>query len=252
MQIIPVLDILDGVVVHGIAGQRDTYRPVESVIALSAHPLDVAEAFRETFGFEALYVADLDAIAGRDPNFETYRSLADAGFRQMIDCGLKNAVDAEAALMAGAEQVIAALETWPLLSSLEMLVHRLGSQRVVFSLDLKNGVPLRRLSDVVSSHPADIGAAVLEAGVQNLIVLDLAAVGVDQGVSTLPLCEELIDFAPRTRIITGGGVRSTEDLKSLAESAVHGVLVASALHSGAITASDLVGLGSGSGEARPK
>lgn len=243
MQIIPVLDILDGGVVRGVAGQRDSYRPVESVFAPSAHPLDVAEAFRDTFGLDTLYVADLDAILRGEPDFETYRQLADAGFHLMIDAGLKNSVDAEAALMAGADQVIAGLETWPLLSSLEMLVHRLGVERVIFSLDLKNGEAVRTFSDVTTSDPADIGAAVLEAGVQNVIVLDLAAVGVGEGISTLPLCQELIEFAPRTRIITGGGVRSTDDLTSLPESAVHGVLVASALHSGAITADDLASFG---------
>lgn len=239
MQIIPVLDILDGVVVRGVAGQRDAYRPVESVIAASADPLAVASAFRETFGLESIYIADLDAILRGEPNLDLYRTLSDDGFRLMIDSGLRNGVDADVALTAGADQVIAGLETWPLLSSLEMLVRRIGPERLIFSLDLKNGTPLRTFSDLVSSEPADIGAAVLEAGVQDMIVLDLAAVGIAQGTPTLPLCQELFDFAPRSRLITGGGVRTLEDLKSLNGPAIQGVLLASALHSGSITGADL-------------
>ncbi|MEO2032163.1 MAG: HisA/HisF-related TIM barrel protein [Planctomycetaceae bacterium] len=242
MLIIPVLDLLDGVVVRGIAGKRESYRPVESVIAASASPLDVAFAFRETFGLTTLYVADLDAILRAEPNYEIYRTLATEGFRLLIDSGLRNAEDAEASLSAGATQVIAGLETWPLLSSLEMLIRCVGADRVVFSLDLNAGVPVRTFFDLLSLDPLDIGTAVLEAGVRDMIVLDLASVGVGQGVPTLPLCRELAEFAPRTKLITGGGVRSSADLQAVAAQHLHGVLIASAIHNGAVTPEELANI----------
>lgn len=243
MQIIPVLDLLEGAVVRGVAGKRETYRPVESLIAPSADPLEVATAFRDVFGLETLYVADLDAILSGEANYEVYRTLSEAGFRLLVDSGLRNAADAEFALNAGASQVIAGLETWPLLSSLEMLVQRLGHEHVIFSLDLKGGIPVRSFADLMSSTAADTGAAVLEAGVRNMIVLDLAAVGVGQGVTTLPLCRELADFAPNSRLITGGGVRSLDDLRAVAAEKLHGVLIASALHNGSISAESLAEFG---------
>lgn len=243
MLIIPVLDLLDGIVVRGVAGQRESYRPVESVIVPSADPLDVAFAFRDTFGLNTLYVADLDAILRSEPNYEIYGTLADEGFCLLIDSGLHNAADAEASLAAGATQVIAGLETWPLLASLEMLVRAIGPERVVFSLDLKAGMPVRTFFDLVNSEPLDIGTAVLEAGVRDMIVLDLASVGVGQGVSTLPLCHELSEFAPRTKLISGGGVRSSADLHAIAAHDLHGVLIASAIHNGAISSDELANFG---------
>jgi phosphoribosylformimino-5-aminoimidazole carboxamide ribotide isomerase len=239
MQIIPVLDLLDSVVVRGVAGQRDEYRPIESDLAPSSNPVDVAIAFRNTFGLNRLYVADLDAILRGEPNWPVYEQLRQEGFELLIDAGVTNAVDATAVLAAGANQVIAGLETWPLLSSLEMLVNQLGEERVIFSLDMKNGQPIAKLRDLNSKDPGDIGACVLEAGVRELIVLDLGSVGTATGVSTTGLCRELKDFAPRCRLITGGGVRNAADLAELSAASVDAVLVASALHDGSITADDV-------------
>ena len=47
MTVLPVLDVLEGVVVRGVAGQRAEYRPLRSRLVESAVPLDVARALRE-------------------------------------------------------------------------------------------------------------------------------------------------------------------------------------------------------------
>ena len=239
MRIIPVIDILDSQVVRGVAGQRDQYRPVESRITDSAEPLAVANAFRDSFGLSTLYVADLDAILNADPNVEVYERLKDDGFELLIDAGLRNVFDAEAMLMAGAAKVIVGLETWPLLASLEMMLHKIGSERVIFSLDLKSGHPIRKFDDMISDDPVDIGCAAIESGIRELIVLDLAAVGVASGPTTLEICQSLRDFAPKLKLITGGGVRSSDDLSTLRSAGIDGVLVASALHDGSISPDDL-------------
>ena len=239
MQVIPVLDLLNSVVVRGVAGRRDAYRPVDSSIAATAHPIDVAVAFRELFGLNRLYVADLDAILRGEPNWPILAQLRREGFELLVDAGVSNTEDAAVVLEAGASQVIAGLETWPLLSSLEMLRHRLGEDRVLFSLDLKDGRPISQFRDLTTDDPIETGTCVLEAGIRELIVLDLGSVGTGSGVPTLTLCRELKEFAPRCRIITGGGVRSDADLAQLAPEGIDGVLVASALHDGSLTPDQL-------------
>lgn len=239
MRIIPVLDLLNSVVVRGVAGQREAYRPVESALTQSSKPLDVATAIRREFGLCEFYVADLDAIVNDAANLELYGELRAAGFQLMVDAGLKSAADADIALTAGAHQVIAGLETWPTLASLELLINRLGPEQVVFSLDLRAGKAMRTLRDLTSDDPLDIAAAVLEAGVRELIVLDLAAVGVSAGTPTLDLCHRIREFVPNVRLITGGGIRDVEDVKTLRQQGLDGVLVASALHNGRLTREDL-------------
>ena len=239
MRIIPVLDLLHSVVVRGVAGQRDEYRPVESCFAESANAVDMALAIRRTFGLNQLYVADLDAILDREPNWPVYQQLVELEFELLIDAGVSTAADVAGVLAAGAKQVIVGLETWPLLSSLEMLLATAGEENIIFSLDMKDGRPVSKFRDMTNDDPADIGACVLEAGVREMIVLDLGSVGMKSGLPTLELCRELNDFAPNSRLITGGGVRNPDDIKQLADEPIDGILVASALHDGSITAEDI-------------
>ena len=85
LQILPVLDLLNGVVVRGVGGRRDEYRPVESVLTVSVKPLDVARAFRERLGLTTLYVADLDGILHQLPNDNVFRQLAADGLELWSD-----------------------------------------------------------------------------------------------------------------------------------------------------------------------
>lgn len=239
MFILPVLDLLHGVVVRGVAGQRETYRPVDSQICSSADPLAVAAAFREHFGLDRLYVADLDAILHRKPNFDTYRRLSAAGFSLLVDAGIRTVDAALAVLDAGSESVIAGLESTPSPEFLGDLVRSCGPERVVFSLDLHSGQPLIGGNGWQGMSALNIGEAAVAQGIQRLIVLDLAQVGVANGLSTLELCTQIRARSPSVDLITGGGVRDVDDLETLAKSPVDGILIASALHNGKLSRADL-------------
>ena len=69
MQVVPVIDLIDGVVVRGELGDRDAYRPIETPLSATPDPVDVAAGFLRLAPFPTLYVADLDAIRGRGDNF---------------------------------------------------------------------------------------------------------------------------------------------------------------------------------------
>ena len=75
LKVIPVIDILDGLVVHAIRGRRQEYQPLKSSLCNSVDPIEVAKAFK-TLGFNELYIADLDGITKRQDKFsnaQTYR-----------------------------------------------------------------------------------------------------------------------------------------------------------------------------------
>ena len=239
MKILPVIDLLDGIVVRGVAGRRDEYRPVVSRLAENADAQTVARAFRDRLGLNELYVADLDAILYERPNLSIYGSLADDGFDIMVDAGLRDVERASQTIEAGATAVIAALETSPGWTLLRELCVAIGPERLIFSLDMREGEPLGRLSSPVTSNPWDIARQAIDAGVARMIVLDLAGVGVDAGVPTLPLCRRLRRSFPQLRLITGGGVRSVDDLRELQTLGIEGVLLASALHNGTIGRKEL-------------
>ncbi len=229
MRLIPVLDILNHVVVRGVAGNRDLYRPIASCLCDSVEPLDVARAIRQRFGFDEVYIADLDAIMHGRVGHSVYRQLHDDGFRLMVDAGVGDAEPAVRVLASGVERVIVGLESCPSPESLRVIVDAVSADRVVFSLDMKGGVPLGSLE--WGRDPERIAALAIECGVRRLIVLDLAGVGAEAGVPTIALCQRLrAEHGPEIEIITGGGVRNADDLRMLEQAGVDGVLVASVLH----------------------
>jgi phosphoribosylformimino-5-aminoimidazole carboxamide ribotide isomerase len=239
MRVIPVLDLMGGVVVRGVGGRRNEYRPVQSRLASSARPLDVARAFRERLGLDELYVADLDALEGARGQVEIIREVAADGFRLLVDAGLRQAHSGRMLIEAGAERAVAALETSDGPDQFRSLLGELGAKHIVFSLDLKGGRLLGNPAAWDTDDPRELAGKVVGCGAQSMIVLDLAGVGERGGVPTRDLCRRLREEFPKIELVTGGGVRDARDLAELAECGMDGVLLASALHDGSLTAADL-------------
>lgn len=239
MQILPVLDLLNGVVVRGVAGRRSEYRPLVGDLSPSADPLVVAEALRTRFGLFEIYVADLDAILHGPANWDVYCQLAERGFRLLIDAGLRDLELAARLLENGATAVVVGLETCPAPQLLKTLCATYDPRKIIFSLDLQAGLPLGNLDHWPTRVPDEIASVAIGAGIQTLIVLDLAQVGTGNGLSTLPLCQNIARRHPQVQLITGGGVRHAADLADLRQHHLAGVLIASALHDGRLQPDDL-------------
>jgi phosphoribosylformimino-5-aminoimidazole carboxamide ribotide isomerase len=239
MQILPVIDLMNGVVVRGVRGHRQQYQPLVSRLTTSVQPLDVASAIRGHFGLNEFYLADLDAILGKPPSLNLVRKMLDKGLRLWVDAGI--GVDARhiAALAeVGVQQIIAGLESLEGPAQLQELVALHGASRLVFSLDMSEGKALARAS-WIDARPWDIARQAIDVGVRRMLVLDLAAVGANQGTLSAELCAELRSAYPSLEIATGGGIRDVADLRALSQMGIDNVLIASALHDGRLTAEDL-------------
>lgn len=238
-RIVPVIDLLGGVVVRGIAGRREEYRPLHSPLCPDAQPMTLARSFAER-GFRDVYLADLDAIGGAEPAWDIYGQVTDCGLQLWVDAGLTSVDRArEMATLKTSHGplsgVIAGLESLPSPTFLQEILAIVGVDRLVFSLDLKGGRPIAQSSDWQGFDGYVVATSALSMGVRRIIVLDLARVGMNEGVGTEPLCRWLRNANPNVEIIAGGGVRSVADLQSLAEAGCDAALVASALHDGRIT-----------------
>jgi HisA/HisF family protein len=233
MRILPVLDLLGGQVVRGIAGRRQDYRPVVSRLTRSSHPLDVARAFRKHFGLTELYVADLDAIAGQEPAWSLFSALRAEGFHLWIDAGVREAARGRLLAEQGAG-VVAGLETLAGPAVLAELVRDLGG-RLVFSLDLCGGVPLGKTDAWQGADAWSLAEQAVALGVGRLLVLDLSRVGSNTGTGTDVFCGRLAAAHPEVEVWAGGGVRGLADLRRLQACGVRAVLVATALHDGGLT-----------------
>ena len=237
MKIVPVIDVLGGVAVHAVRGVRKNYQSLKSVLCTSADPVEVAASLK-TFGFDELYVADLDAITGGQPTFSLLTQIRDkTGLTLMVDAGITNLQTAKDALANGASKVIIGTETLPSVSFVSEAVAFLGKERVIVSLDLRgdevlSGFELGRLAE-----PLTFLRELEVRGVSQIIVLDLTKVGSGEGANIAFLQKVLRTI--KAKVFVGGGVRDVKDLVELKELGVYGVLVATALHSGKISPESL-------------
>lgn len=222
------MDLMQGRVVHARHGARDAYRPVASRLAPSAEPLEVGSALLGFFTFDALYIADLDAIQGRGENSLSIAALrarfpetefwVDAGFASPDRLGAFRSAALGVPVIGSESQAGTAL-----LASIAAE----GSEAIL-SLDFKEGCLLGP-------------EALLEQTVlwpRRVIALDLNRVGSGLGPD-LALLARLRERAPRACIYAGGGVRDARDLDVLAQAGAEGVLLASALHDGSLTPGDM-------------
>jgi phosphoribosylformimino-5-aminoimidazole carboxamide ribotide isomerase len=242
MRIIPVIDLLEGRAVLARGGVRSAYRPVESLLYQGDDPLGLALAYREVFGLDEIYLADLDAIEGGTPAVSLVRSAANASLRLWVDAGVREPSRAKAFFEAGAARVIAATETLTGPSVLERLVKESPSGAVVFGLDLRGGRPLlahgHSWPTVEPEALIDVGLA---AGVERLLILDLERVGSGTGVGGLDLAGRVARARQGVEVAVGGGVSSRSDLIQMEAIGISAVLVGSALHDGRLTKRELAG-----------
>jgi phosphoribosylformimino-5-aminoimidazole carboxamide ribotide isomerase len=237
LKIIPVLDILKSTAVHAVRGERDRYQPLRSILCTSTDPVNVALAFK-SFGFDELYIADLDAILSDSPNFNLYRQIkAKTDLDLMIDAGINTVERARKILEAEASNIVIGTETLSNLNFVREAIRRFGEDHVIVSVDLREGRILSRSEALRSSDPASLTETLEEMGVTKVLILDLARVGTERGVNFRVIREVL----ERTGIdvLTGGGIQSIDDLEKLREIGVSAALIATALHKGKITVEKL-------------
>ncbi|WP_406697036.1 HisA/HisF-related TIM barrel protein [Singulisphaera sp. Ch08] len=235
LRVIPVLDVKEGRAVHAVAGDRAHYRPLVSVLHSNSDPVALARALQVQLGFSEVYLADLDAIAGTGLNLPIYRGLAELGLSAWVDAGVRDVSSLAPLLDAGIPTILVGLETVRGPEALRAIVETVDPQRIVLSLDLHDGSPL--IADQANwnlKEPEAIAEKALGLGVQRLLLLDLARVGLGQGIGTEQLLRRLALARPDVEITVGGGISSVGELRTLADAGASAVLVGSALHDGRI------------------
>lgn len=231
-RVIPVIDILNGVAVHAVRGQRKAYKPLQSILTNFTTPLEVAKAFRN-LGFTQLYIADLDAILSCSADFSIHRQIASrTGLELLVDAGITNIDRAQTLLDSKVSKVVVGTETLQRKGFVCDAVKRFGSQKVILSLDLKGEKVMVKLGFDGCVSPICLLREFRSMGVEQVIVLDLARVGSGEGVNMDFLKCVIAEIG--VDVYVGGGVRDFNDLVELRKIGVSGALVATALHNGEI------------------
>ena len=231
MDLIPVLDLLDGKVVHGKKGEREKYMPVESVLTDTAEPLEVARAFIDKLGLKKFYIADLDSIQGRGDNTDIIEEISRLeGVELMVDSGWSSGEDLDERVIEAADRIILGTENLDSLDFVRRILEDYGEDKVVLSVDMEDGELLTDITGIES--PEDAVERFSNMGFRKFILLDLRRVGSEEGVNSD--VERIIEKFEEIDIITGGGIRDSEDAIKLFEEGFEGLLIATAFHKGNI------------------
>ncbi|MBX3448906.1 MAG: hypothetical protein KF777_05055 [Planctomycetaceae bacterium] len=234
-----MIDVLERRAVRGIAGERGCYDDLKTRWTRSIDPAEVAGALVDAYRSSRLYVADLDAILHQRPAFGLYRRIANLGVKVWIDAGVRRPVDCLRLRDAGVTGIVIGLETWIDPGELPRLRAEIPDVELIFSLDLKGGVPRIAEGAIWKKSSSREIASEAAPHVDGVLLLDLGDVGTGTGGSTDALLHELSREREMPPLIAGGGIRGMEDLGRLARAGAAAVLVASALHDGRILPEDL-------------
>jgi phosphoribosylformimino-5-aminoimidazole carboxamide ribotide isomerase len=254
MQVIPVLDLLDGHVVRAVRGERTAYLPIQSPLAATSEPLHIARALIAASGARTLYIADLGAILQRGAHVATLAMLRAAlpGIDIWLDAGYADFASMRA-----------------LFDSIERLTHiqhieqsgpaqsrtsERNAPNAPATHDLAPLVPVFGTESLRDLHALQAAEA---AGLSPILSLDhragqlladpafeptsswwpgrVIAMTLDQVGSydgpDLRTVERIRSNAPAgTAVIGAGGIRDRADLSAAARTGATAWLVASALH----------------------
>lgn len=217
MQIIPVLDVMNGEVVQASGGERQHYPSLQSQLTASTHPVQVIADLLGWLNFPQIYLADLNAIEGGELDRSLYQQILRRFPEQQFW------IDAGTALT-------------------DVLLEQPNLSRVVGSetltLAMLDGIdPERDILSLDFRGENFLGPSALLADPaywpQRIIVMSLHRVG---GLGPdLEKLSVIRQRAPQQLIYAAGGVRDSDDLALLADNQIRGVLLATALHDGRLS-----------------
>lgn len=224
MELIPVMDLMSGIAVSGKSGERDTYQPLKTVYSKTPDPVDIAISLKRK-GFKRIYVADLDAIEGRGSNLEIVQKINHV-LPVTLDWGVRDIKSFSFALDF-ADKIIIATETLTSWDDLEEIYTQFPRQRIVISIDVKDG---QILSRDLSISFTGIKSKLEEFKSEEIILLDISGVGTLSGFK-LDLLNNFRGM--EDSLILGGGI-TPDDIQNLNKLGFKRYLIGTALHTGKI------------------
>jgi phosphoribosylformimino-5-aminoimidazole carboxamide ribotide isomerase len=233
LQVIPVIDLKSNQVVHAKHGQRESYQPIHSVLSASGDVFTIVEGLLKLYPFRTIYIADIDAISNSGHHFEQVELLS--GLYPQVTWWVDNGVrNVNARLLYTPQANIRAVFG-------SENIHTLQDYRAVsYAYVSRHVLSLDKLDNV------ELGAAELHnTGLywpDDAICMTLNNVGSNAGpdMARLQALQQLnLARKKPANLFAAGGVRNMEDLLQLKKFGVAGALVASALHSGEMSAQQL-------------
>ncbi len=239
MEVIPAIDLKDGVCVRLYQGDFDRQT------VFSPNPLEVAQRWRRA-GAQRIHVVDLDGSRdGAPANLNVIASLADGvDVPLQVGGGIRSLDDAESLLQRGIQRVVLGTAAVEDPSLVEELCRRWGPQSVVVALDSRDGkVAVKGWQEDTPISAVDLAQRMARLGVLRFLYTDISR----DGTMTQPNFVAVQAMVNDTglAVLASGGVSSLDDIRQLTHTGAEGVVLGSALYRGAVDLAQAISVGAG-------
>jgi phosphoribosylformimino-5-aminoimidazole carboxamide ribotide isomerase len=237
MLIIPAIDIFDGQCVRLRQGDY------EQKTVYAAPPAEVAGQF-EAAGFSSLHVVDLQGAKEKKiANWASVASiLAVPRLKVQVGGGVRTTDDIRRLIDLGAERVVIGSVAAKSPELVEYWIQQFGAQRIVVSMDVKDGsVAISGWLEDSHRSPVEFIFDLIRRGAKRFVCTDISRDGMLGGVN-IEFFKNLKSAFPSITIFASGGISTIDDVRTLKQANLAGVIVGKALYEGRLSLEDLVKL----------
>lgn len=235
MEVIPAIDLMKGKVVRLFQGDPKTAKIYDQL----GDPVAIAKMW-EKDGAKTLHIIDLDAALNLGNNFAMISKIADAvNLPIQVGGGIRKLETAENLLKMGISRIILGSLAFNEPHTLTKIQKKFGNERLIVALDHQNG----RVMVEGWKTPTKLGieealAKFLDLQIKTFLVTSITQDGTLVGPDVNTLSKVCVN--PRVNIIAAGGVSSLNDLITLKQIGVKGVIVGKALYEGRFTLKEAI------------
>lgn len=234
MRVIPAIDLLNGQVVRLHKGDYN------EVTVYNEDPVAEARKFKEA-GFDHIHVVDLNgAKEGKFINLKFITEIIkELDLSVQTGGGIRSYEDASMLLGEGISQIICSSMAVKNADAWLKVLDDFGDQAIL-GMDLKDGkVAYSGWLETLDQSLEDFLQPMIDRGLSTVLCTDISRDGTLTGPN-LELYQELKIQFPTLQFIASGGVSNAEDLQSLSNQKMYGVVVGRAYYEGKITLPQLL------------
>lgn len=229
MLVIPAIDLMNGKVVRLLRGDPKSARSYAHI----GDPVDFARMW-EAEGARMIHIVDLDAALGLGENINVIGEIIRSTKVQIqVGGGIRSVERAGQLINAGASRIVLGSLAFRSMESVRAILEMFGDERVVVALDHLNGrVMIDGWREPTKMMLREAAKTFSEMGVKFFLVTSIERDGMMAGPDIKSL-SSILDL--NINIIASGGVRSLDDIETLRDLGVYGVILGRALYEGSIS-----------------
>ena len=226
MEIFPAVDVLRGMCVQLVQGERST-------ATIYGTPLENAERWINA-GAKNLHMVNLDgAFSTSSENVKVIREVvAETDVFVQVGGGIRSIADARGWLDAGVDRIIVSTFATKEPKALTALADEFGSERIMAGVDARAGeIAVSGWQETAGDY-IEWAQLFEQLGAGSLLYTNVDVEGLQAGIAQEPV-KELIE-AVSIPVVVAGGVSSVADVSALRRLGAAGCVLGSALYSGKI------------------